>query len=198
VAEELLPPPEEPARPGPWRALAAFFVPAAALAAGVGLQRFFEGPLPPGDALLRWMNWSSGAGLAVGALVGLLWRKPFRWAAYGAVAPWAAAGLVGAAVAAARPVREALADHREKTCREAGRAVCSVPEFVAGCARSGAGLGEPQVKLCTDKGCTFRWIYPGPFRPDAYVAPGALLCSVVADAAGKGVRYALMPGDEPP
>jgi hypothetical protein len=201
VDDQLLPPPEKPARTLPWRALGALFVPAAALAGGVGLQRFFEGQLPTGDALLRWLLWSSGAGLAVGAVVGMFSRKPGRWAAYGVLAPWAAAGLVGGIVAAVRPLRDALADRREASCRAEGRAVCSVPEFVSRCAeaakeprRGPTLLGEPQQKLCDAQGCTFRWTYSGPFRPETYVDPGVLLCSVVADAAGKGVRYALMPG----
>ncbi len=62
--ESLLPPPARSgARPVPWRAIAALSVPAAALAAGTGLQRWLEGSAPSGDALLRWLLWSAGAGL---------------------------------------------------------------------------------------------------------------------------------------
>src|SRR5581483_8879389 len=73
--EELLPPPLTPARPMPWRAIAAVAVPAAALAGGVGLQRLLEGPTPPGDPIVRWLLWSSGAGLLAGAVAGLLLKK---------------------------------------------------------------------------------------------------------------------------
>src|SRR5258708_39506725 len=66
----------EPPRPLPWRKLAALFVPAAALAAGVGFQFVFEGPRPEGDALLRWLCWSSGAGLAIGTAAGAPARPP--------------------------------------------------------------------------------------------------------------------------
>ena len=205
--DDLLPPPARPGRPMPWRALGALFVPAAALAAGTGLQRFFEGPIPPGDALLRWMLWSTGAGLLAGILGGLALQKKklffFFWAAYGAGAPWAVAGLVAGAVAAVRPVREGLADQREQACRASGRSVCTVPEFTAACAEASrdpgrSSLREPQQKLCDTQGCTFRWVYPGPFRPETRTVPGALLCSVVADPAGKGVRYALIRASEIP
>ncbi len=43
--------------------------------------------------MLHWLAWSSGAGLVVGALAGLLRRQMF-WPAYGLVAPWLLAGLV--------------------------------------------------------------------------------------------------------
>jgi hypothetical protein len=180
----------------PWRALSALLVPSAALAAGVGLQRFFEGAQPAGDALLRWLLWSSGAGLVAGALAGLALRGRILWIVYGLAAPWLAAGLVLAAFTATRPLREALADRREAACRSSGRAVCSEAEFVARCAEAAQGsgqaaLGEPLQKLCDAQGCTFRWVYAGPFRSSTPAE--ALLCSVVADPAGKGVRYALLP-----
>ncbi len=89
--QELLPPPRPAAKPVPWRALLALFVPAAALAAGTGLQRLFESA--SSDPVLHWLAWSSGAGLVVGALAGLLRRQMF-WPAYGLVAPWLLAGLV--------------------------------------------------------------------------------------------------------
>jgi hypothetical protein len=75
----------------PWRALLALFVPAAALAAGTGLQRLFESS--SSDPVLHWLAWSSGAGLAVGALAGRLRRRMF-WAAYGLVSPWLLASLM--------------------------------------------------------------------------------------------------------
>jgi hypothetical protein len=89
--QELLPPPRPAAKPVPWRALLALFVPAAALAGGTGLHRLFESG--SGDPLLHWLAWSSGAGLAVGALAGLLRRQMF-WPAYGLVSPWLLAGLL--------------------------------------------------------------------------------------------------------
>jgi hypothetical protein len=110
---------------------------------------------------------------------------------------------VAGAVAAVRPVREGLADQREQACRASGRSVCTVPEFTAACAEASrdpgrSSLREPQQKLCDTQGCTFRWVYPGPFRPENRTAAGALLCSVVADPAGKGVRYALIRASEIP
>jgi hypothetical protein len=126
--DDLLPPPALPGPPMPWRALGALFVPAAALAAGVGLQRAFEGPIPSGDAPLRWLLWSWAAGILAGlGGYGAAEKKIifFFWAGYGVVAPWAVAGLVAGAVAAVRPVREGLADRREHACRASGRSVCT-------------------------------------------------------------------------
>ena len=153
-----------------------------------------------GDALVRWLLWSSGAGLVLGALVGLA-RKHFSWAMYGAIAPSATVALVAGLVAAVRPVREAVADQQEQACRASGRAICSAYAFTAACAEATrepgrSALGEPQQKLCDGQGCTFRWVYVGPFRPETYPASATLLCSVVADVAGKGVRYALLRGEE--
>jgi hypothetical protein len=62
-------------------------VPAAALALGVGLQRLAEGPAPQGDPFVRWLVWSSGAGLIIGALTGLALRKRLLWTLYGLTAP---------------------------------------------------------------------------------------------------------------
>src|SRR5437867_2185770 len=143
----------------PWRTLCVLFIPAAALAAGVGLQRVFEGPLPEGDATLRWLLWSTAAGLLVGGLAGLALKKNlfFAGALYGGLAPWATAGLVAGVLAAVRPIREGLADHREQACRATGRAICTVAEFMAGCAQASreparSPLGEPQQKLCDGQG----------------------------------------------
>jgi hypothetical protein len=112
----------EPPRPLPWRKLAVLFVPAAALAAGVGLQLVFEGPQPEGDSLLRWLCWSSGAGLAIGAAAGALaCRRPERraaWAFFGAASPWALAGLVLLAGEAPRPLRAAGAGLRSALVAE--------------------------------------------------------------------------------
>ena len=59
-------------RPLPWRMLAIFLVPLAALAGATGLQRWFEGPVPTGDSLLRWLLFASVTGLLVGGVTGLI------------------------------------------------------------------------------------------------------------------------------
>jgi hypothetical protein len=202
----------EPPRPLPWRKLAALFVPAAALAAGVGLQLVFEGPRPEGDSLLRWLCWSSGAGLAIGAAAGALtFRRPAlraAWAFFGAASPWALAGLALLAGEAAQPLGAALARNRVERCRET-RAVCSAAGFRAGCAaaaakgpgaleRGIAALGAPAQRHCGATGCTYRWVYDGPWMPDEAGATGTLWCSVVTDAAGAGLRSALVAGPPPP
>lgn len=196
---ELLPPPLPERRPFPWRPVAALFVPAAALAAGTGLQRFAEGPAP--DALLHWLYWSSASGLLIGALAGLALRHKALWAGYGLAAPWIAVGLVSGAVRAVRPLRELAADRREAACRSEGRAVCTLNDFVARCgqvraepARAKALLGEPRTSSCGPQGCTSRWLYPGPFRPEQGTGAGEA-CFVQTDAQGRGVRHWLMPVD---
>ena len=189
--ESLLPPPAAPAKPVPWRAMALAIVPCAALAAGTGLQRAIEAP--GGDALAHWLLWSTGAGVLIGATAGALRRAKFVWAAYGAAAPWMAAGLVMAALHVARPVREMLADHLEASCRAERRAICSVGEFDAACARADRRLlGEPVHSRCSDASCTWRWTYAGPFRPEQVPPRGSLMCSVVTDARGKGLRSTVM------
>jgi hypothetical protein len=197
AAAHLLPPARPASRPFPWRTLLIFLVPAAALAAGTVLQRVFEGLNPAGDALLRWLGWSCGAGVLVGLVVGLARRKRLAWTIYGAVAPWAAAALVVGGVRAAKPVRELVADRRETACRDGGRTVCSVEEFRSRCARGdAAALGTPRSKTCAISSCTSRWLYSGPFRPDNHVAPGSLLCSMVVDNQGKLARASLLPGED--
>ncbi len=197
--ESLLPPPARSgARPVPWRAIAALFVPAAALAAGTGLQRWLEGSAASGDVLLRWLLWSAGAGLFVGAGVGLLRGSRLLWAVYGAAAPLLAVGLVLGAMRAVLPLREWIADREEASCRAEGRSVCSVREFDAACARRDRKLlGEPQQALCKDGACTLRWLYRGPFRPEQRAPRGAFLCSVVTDARGNGIRSSLMAVADP-
>jgi hypothetical protein len=37
---------------------------------------------------VRWLVWSSGAGLIIGALTGLVLGKRLLWALYGLAAPW--------------------------------------------------------------------------------------------------------------
>jgi len=207
----LADPPRAPGRPLPWRPLAAVLVPCAALALGVGLQRAFEGPLPTGDALWRWLWVSSGVGLLLGLAAGLVLavRRLSRllWACWGLASPWALAGLTLLAVRGARPLREQLAQAKVARCRAEGRSSCTSAEFRAACsgatlgpsarARGMARLGAPAQELCGDSGCTFRWVFEGPWLLDDYVEPGALWCSVVAAPDGRGLRATVLPGTEP-
>jgi hypothetical protein len=203
VDSGLLPAPDQPARPLPWRTLCALLVPAAALAAGVGLQRYFEGAAPAGDALLRWLLISGAAGLLLGLLAGLqLARRGAGragWALYGALSPFAVAALVLGAVAAVRPVRDAFARRGEARCLASGRTLCTVRDFTAACTAGARDrLGAPLHEVCAGGTCTRRWLYAGPWTPDNYVAPGSVLCSVVSDAAGRPLRHTLLAGTEQP
>jgi len=187
----LLPPERREDRPLPWRVLLAFFVPAAALAAGIGIQRAWEGGAPQGDAVLRWLLWSCGAGLLFGAMAGVL-RRSWAWALYGAVSPFAVAVAVLAVVALVRPIRELVADRREAQCRSDGRKVCTANEFRASCERGELEkLGPPRSRICSGTSCTSRWLYTGPFRDSS----ADLLCSMVIES-GKVARTALLPGDD--
>lgn len=190
--EELLPPPLPPARPFPRRPLLALFVPAAALAAGTGLERLNAAP---GDALLHWLCWSSAAGLCIGALSGLLFGRKLWWAAYGVAAPWLVPGLAAGSVRLAQPVRDLYADGEEAFCRARGRALCTAADFTARCAqaredpaRATSLLGDPRWSSCAAQGCVRRWLYPGPFRPEQSEAP-ALACFVLSDPQGRGLRH---------
>ncbi len=199
----LLPAPDQPARPLPWRTLGALLVPASGLAAGVGLQRFLEGPSPAGDALGRWLLLSIAMGLPLGALAGVLLSKRragrAAWTLYGAASPLAVVALVLFSVPAARPVRDAFARRREARCRDSGRALCILKEFGDACAAGARErLGAPLHEVCATDGCTRRWLYSGPWTPDNYVAPGSVICSVVTDPAGRVVRHLLLPGVEEP
>lgn len=199
----LLPAPGQPARPLPWRALCALLVPAAALAAGVGLQHALEGPLAGGDPVLRWLFLSSAAGLLLGGLAGLLLARSrgarAGWAAWGAAAPFACAALALGGAAAARPVRDHFARRGEAHCRAQGRALCTLREFDAACAAFARDkLGAPLHETCDGSGCTRRWLYAGPWTPENYVAPGSVICSVVADPSGRPLRHTLLPGLEQP
>lgn len=199
--EELLPPPLPPPRPAPWKALLALFVPASALAAGTGLQRLAGGAADP---VLHWLAWSSAAGLLIGALSGVFRGQRLLWGAYGLASPWLCAGLVAGALHGLRPLREALADQREARCRAEGRSVCTMRDFTARCAQAQANpahakdlLGDPRSADCGGPGCTRKWLYLGPFRPEEYTGPGALACFVLTDAEGRGVRHWLMAADPP-
>jgi hypothetical protein len=185
--ESLLPPAEAPRRPFPWRTLALAFIPAAALAAGTGLLRVADSQ--QGDTLLRWISWSSAAGVLLGALCGALLRRRWAWTLYGMAAPWVVAGLVSGAISAARPIREWISDRREAGCRGSGRPLCTVPEFAAACAaHDRARLGPPSQSLCAAKTCTQRWTYDGPFPADDLTSRPSLICSIVTDSAGRSLR----------
>ena len=184
--ESLLPPPAGDGRPVPWRAIAVAFIPFGALAAGAGLSRAVDSP--QGDTVARWLFWSTGAGVALGALWGALLGRAARFIVYGAAAPWLAASLVIAGFRAAGPVREWLADREEAACRQAGRPLCSAREFQAACGRGdGKALGPPVQAWCAGGSCTRRWTYRGPFRPEAAPPRSVLMCSVT-EAAGKPPR----------
>ena len=199
------PPRELTARLLRWPLLA-LFIPAAGLALATALQRWLEGPAPLGDQLLRWLSFASVLSLACGLLAGLLFARGrlarLSWAVWGAASPWAVALATVALVQAARPLRDRWAAHSEAACLENGRLVCSRAEFERRCAEAGratsraretarALLGAPEQALCTEAGCTDRFRYQGPWKPDNFVVSGAQLCSVVSDAAGKGLRSAL-------
>lgn len=191
----LLPPERPEDRPAPWRVLLAFFVPAAALAAGMGIQRAWEGGAPQGDAVLRWLLWSCGAGLLFGAMAGVL-RRSWAWALYGGVSPFVAAAAVLALVAVVRPLRDWASDRREAQCRSSGRKVCTANEFRASCEHGEVEkLGQPRTRICSGTSCTSRWIYTGPFR-DGSASGDSLLCSMVIES-GRVARTALLPGDDP-
>jgi hypothetical protein len=98
-------------RPLPWRTLALFFVPFAALAAATVLQRWFEGSMPTaGDVLLRWLLFSSAAGLLVGGVIGLIFgrnrRERYGWTLWGVVGPWCATVAVTGLLIAAGKLQE--------------------------------------------------------------------------------------------
>ena len=208
---ELLPPPLPPRQPVPWRRLGAVLLPVASLAAGTGLQRFFESGAG-GDPVLRWLCWSSGAGLVLAGLA-LAFARRSRlsglWLVWGAASPWLLAGAVLLGAQAVRPLREAAADRGEARCHAEGRAVCTLNEFVARCQKAGAPgpdalaratnlLGPPLQKLCDASGCSLRFSYAGPWRPDNWVAPGSLLCAVRTDAQDRSLRSTTLPGNEVP
>ncbi len=186
----------------PWRTLCAFLIPAAALAAGVGLQQFAEGPVPTGDALWRWLCFSSAAGLPLGFGAGLSLSRRRKgraiWALYGAASPFATAALVLGVVAAVRPLRDMFARRGEARCLESGRALCSLRAFNEACAAGSRDqLGAPLHEACAEDGCARRWLYQGPWTPDNYVAPGSVICSIVTGSSGQPLRHATLAGTEP-
>lgn len=200
-----------PAAPVPWRAIALLVLPAAAVAAGRGVQWALEGPEPGGDQLARWLLFSAGSGLALGLFASALLTKTLGgrlvWALWGALSPLLLALAVTLGVAAARPFRDWRARVGEEKCRQT-RPVCQTHEFRAACEAAGRplprareraiqALGPPTFERCEAGGCTLRWSYTGPWTPDDWVAPGSMLCSVVIDAGGQGVRASVAPGFEP-
>jgi hypothetical protein len=186
----------------PWRAIATLFVPAAALAAGAGLQRLVSWPSQ--DSVLQWLCLSSAAGALTGAIVGLAMKRKLLWAVYGVAAPWIAAGLVATVLRGLPPLREKLADRREEICRAEGRAFCTMQEFTARCTQARTDpskakllLGDPRTSSCNGQTCTLQWLYAGPFRPEQHAGPGALACFVLTDTQGHGVRHWLMAAEPP-
>jgi len=210
----LAEPPAPVKRPLPVRALAALALPFAALAGATLLQKLLEGPVPQGDTPGRWMLLGAAAGALLGAIAGaLLPRPPNRaavrialWTAWGAGSPVLLLALIVAGASVAHPIRESLAERAEAKCRTS-RKLCTANEFRESCAAAGAPathaqaeekLGPPAQNLCDARGCTRRWIYAGPWKPENWVAPGSILCSQVLDAQGLPVRAVVGPGPEQP
>jgi hypothetical protein len=209
LLEEARPPAP---KPYPWRALALVLVPLLALALGSVASYLLDGKNPEGDASLRWLLLCTGCGLVVGLFAGAGITRTAGgravWALWGVAAPGLLAGLVVGATVAARPLRAWMAERGVERCRAKGRLLCTPRDFREACAKADAkepgararaaavmgGKGEP---LCSPEGCTERWVYAGPWQPDDWVAPGSMICSVVFDGEGKGVRHALNPGTEP-
>lgn len=196
-------PPRQGLRGGfPTRTVAAFAIPAVGFAAATALTYWLDGPQPAGDAISRWLLFASACSFCAGLVVGLLLSRRFAaraaWTAWGAASPWLASLLVLAAVAAARPLRDRFAARGHERCVAEGRAVCSARMFAERCrsaalpgADGKALLGAPDHESCGPQGCTRRYRYEGPWTPDDYAAGGALICSVVTDANGAPVRYAM-------
>ncbi|HET9753124.1 MAG TPA: hypothetical protein VFP52_09180, partial [Myxococcales bacterium] len=71
-------------------------------------------------------------------------------------------------------------------------------EFRSACAaRDRARLGPPLQSLCTGGSCTQRWTYAGPFRPETTPERARLLCSIVTDGAGNGLRSSVITATDP-
>lgn len=206
----ILEEPAEEGRPLPLRGLALLVIPLAGLSLASALQWSFEGSRPLGDATLRWALLGSAVGLLLGALAGLRFATAatgrLLWALFGAASPALLLLLVVGGTHAVRPARDWLARRGEARCRTT-RKVCTVGEFRGACTELGSGaaararglerLGAPRHERCDATGCTDRWLYTGPWTPDNWVAPGAILCSVVTGPDGAGQRSALNAGTEP-
>jgi hypothetical protein len=194
-------------RPLPWRMLSLCFVPFAGLAAATGLQRWFDGPAPTGDALLRWLLFASVAGLFVGGSTGVVLGRNraerYGWTFWGVVGPWCVTVAVTGILAGALDLRERWADHELAVCRAAGRAVCTPSEFRAACAGSASsdagiraaairGLGLPLSKDCAQGRCRSQWSYDGPWTAEGSTT--RQICALVGD--GHAARWMLLAGDE--
>lgn len=208
-----LPPPAPPRRAlrggFPARAIAAVAIPAVGFAGATGLAFWLDGPQPAGDAVSRWLLLASAVSFCAGLVAGLFLSRRFAgraaWTAWGAGSPWLASLVVLAAVSAARPVRDRFAARGHARCLAEGRSICSSRLFTDRCraaalpgADSKALLGRPAQELCGPSGCTRRYRYEGPWTPDDYAAGGALICSVVTDATGAPVRFAMGSGAASP
>jgi hypothetical protein len=189
----------------PWRTLSIFFVPFAGLAAATGLSRWFDGPAPAGDALLRWLLFASVAGLFVGGITGLVLGRNraerYGWTFWGVVGPWC---VTVAVTARARRARSgAVGRARSQACRAAGRAVCSPGAFRLACAQAASAdfatreaamrsLGAPVRQICDQGRCRSQWPYDGPWPAEG--STKRQICAVVGD--GDAARWMLLAGDE--
>jgi hypothetical protein len=184
-------------------------VPFAALAGATGLQRWFEGPAPSGDALLRWLLFASVAGLLIGGITGLVLGRSrlerYGWTALGVVGPWLATVVVTGVLLGAHDVQERWATHELRVCRASGRAFCRQAEFRGACAGAASrdfglrdaarrSLGVPLRKKCDQDRCESQWSYDGPW--DAEESTTTQVCSVITDAAGHGARWMMLAGEE--
>jgi len=192
-------------RPFPWRPLAVFFVPFAALAAATGLQRFFEGPASSGDPQLRWLLYASVVGLFIGGITGLVLRRTplelYGWAALGVVGPWFVTIVATGLLIGAHKVQDRWALHELRACHASGRAICRSAEFRGACASAASRdfgvraaalrtLGTPSKKDCNQVRCESRWSYDGPWGAEEPSARQT--CSVITDPAGHGARWMLL------
>jgi hypothetical protein len=189
--------------------LAIFFVPFAALAAAVGLQRWIEGPAPSGDVLLRWLWFASMAGLVVGAVTGLFLGRNrlgrFGWTLWGGVGPWCVTLAVTGGVLVGNDVLERWAAHELASCRGSPGAICTLAEFRASCAEAASSvasargealrsLGTPEREKCDQGRCRSQWSYDGPWSAEESAV--RQVCFVVADPAGRSSRWMLFASEE--
>jgi hypothetical protein len=196
-------------RPLPWRTLAIFFVPFAALAAATGLQRWFEGSARSGDPLLRWLLFASAAGLLVGGITGLVIGRTrgerYGWTVLGVVGPWLATVVVTGVLLGARNVEERWATHQLRECHASGRAFCKQAEFRGACAAAASRefgvrdaarrrLGVPSRKKCDQARCESQWSYDGPWSAEESTT--TQVCSLITDATGNSARSMMLAGDD--
>jgi hypothetical protein len=195
-------------RPMPWRTLAIFFVPFAALAAATCLQRWLEGRAPSGDALVRWLLFASLAGLLVGGITGVALGRNrlerYGWTFWGVLGPWCVTIAVTGLGLGVRSLEERWASHERNACRAAGRALCTPAEFRAACAEGASPevatrdaaarrLGVPERRSCDPVRCRSQWSYDGPFPAEG--ASTRQICTIVAD--DHTARWMLLAGEDP-